>query len=396
MRESIWPSTQTAAVAWIAGDADAGLRLDEYLARRLNSVSKMRIARLIAEGGCILDGVPGQAGMKLRPGQKVEVLPFDFVPSSVTPQRIPLEVAFEDEHVIAVVKPSGMLVHPTKGAKIGTLANALSYYLNRSYFDRHHELVYNRSHKESRFEPLSDTYQSGNIFVTDGVDVSGASELAANNRLESKDDVPLVRPGIVHRLDRATSGLLVVAKTPQALSVLSRHFRKGIVRKKYLAFVHGEVDGDRGFMDAPIGRDQDRKPHWWVMDSGREAKTFWRVVQRFDGFTLLELEPITGRTNQLRIHCAFAGHPILGDDLYDNETGEPSRIISGRLFLHAWRLAFHRPKVGGWLQLMSTLPEELTAVLADAGASAELNDALERIGAEDLAVGKERLLIAEE
>jgi len=181
----------------------------------------------------------------------------------------------------------------------------------------------------------------------------------------------LVRPGIVHRLDRATSGLLVVAKTQHALSVLARHFRKGLVKKRYLAVVRGTFGNVAGSIVAPIGRDAERRPHWWVNDTGKPAETKWRVLGRSKNHALVELEPITGRTNQLRIHLAYINHPILGDALYAPccaaELGDG--IESQTLLLHAWRLAFHHPKSGDWSQFTAEPPEELKSCLRDLGIS---------------------------
>ena len=358
---------------FIVEEPQQGRRLDEFLALRMNGVSRMRITRLIAEGGCLVNGEAAESGKKVWTGETIEVLPFEFIPSSMTPQALPLDIAFEDEAVIVVVKPSNMLVHPTVGVKSGTLANALTYHLNRNYFDRNQAI-------------------SGARTVLE--DCSFEAMKAAQDQMAAATE-PLVRPGIVHRLDRATSGLLVVAKTDHALSVVARHFRKGLVRKKYLALVRGSVERDEGTIQGPIGRDPGRRPHWWIMESGRHAETRWRVLHRLESATLIELEPVTGRTNQLRIHCAWIGHSILGDELYDErhfgqhfeapgssvqdgavsetqtearkqaeeggrcEGWRESHAGPGRLFLHAWRLAFHHPETGEWMQLGSTLPAEL-------------------------------------
>ena len=168
----------------------------------------------------------------------------------------------------------------------------------------------------------------------------------------------VVRPGIVHRLDRDTSGLMVVAKTQRALSILSRHFNRRLVRKRYIALVEGRILADEGAISAPIGRDPDHKPHWRVMDDGKAAETRFRVLERRGDITMVELEPVTGRTNQLRIHCAWAGHAILGDRLYSNAPAE-------RLCLHASELAFHHPAGGEWMEFHSPLPPDITAVTSD-------------------------------
>ncbi|HWP44986.1 MAG TPA: RluA family pseudouridine synthase, partial [Blastocatellia bacterium] len=192
------------------------------------------------------------------------------------------------------------------------------------------------------------------------------------------------------RLDRATSGLMVVARTQRALTVLSRHFHRRMVEKRYAAIVRGVLARDEETIIASIGRDPERRPRWWVMEGGRDAETRLRVLKRGERTTLLELEPVTGRTNQLRIHCAYLGHPVVGDELYDQgaggreqgsgidnrcvrdyeSTGEsntgpqspipaPRPLPPVRLCLHAWRLAFHHPACGRWMEFDSAIPAEM-------------------------------------
>jgi 23S rRNA pseudouridine1911/1915/1917 synthase len=296
-------------------DAWAGRRLDEFLAERLHGLSRMHIARLLARGACRVGGAAAHAGRRLSADELVEVESGGPVPNSMTPEPMPLEVVYEDGHVIVVVKPSGVLVHPTLGVKRGTLANALAYHLNRGLPD------------ESR----------------------GAEDPAPVNNA-------FIRPGIVHRLDRDTSGLLVVAKTQGALSRLTQHFQRRLVEKRYVAVVGGLLKEDEMFIEAPIGRDEGARPPWGVLESGRPAETRLRVEGRGAGRTLVELEPLTGRTNQLRIHCAHVGHPVVGDVLY---AGEPH----ARLCLHAARLAFRHPATNEWVQFISDPPPELLSAL---------------------------------
>jgi len=299
---------------------EAGRRLDDFLASRLGGLSRMRINSLLARGACRVNGSDTPPGYHLAPGDLVEFTVDETVSTSMRPEPIPIEIVHEDRQIIVLVKPSGMLVHPTKGVKSGTLANALTYHLNRDFYDGLPEP-----------EP-------------------GAGDAALD----------LVRPGLVHRLDRATSGLMVIARTPRALSVLSRHFHHRLVEKRYLAVVRGRVLESSGSIQAPVGRDPDRRPQWGVMEGGKPSETRFCVLDRRPHATLVELEPVTGRTNQLRIHCAHAGHPIIGDDLYGRgqERGD-----STRLCLHAWRLAFHHPAGGEWLEFTSPLPRELEEAL---------------------------------
>ncbi len=262
-------------------DEDSGRRLDEFLAARFGALSRMRIANLISGGACLVNQARVQAGHRIAPGDRVEITFDEGTPTAMMPEPIPLDVAYEDEHIIVVVKPSGMLVHPTRSVKSGTLANALTYHLNRSFYE--------------------------DDKTTRGATLQGA----AHGELHS-----LIRPGLIHRLDRPTSGLMVVAKTQSALAQLSRHFGRRLVDKRYLALVAGRIDKDEETISAPIGRDPDRRPQWWVMEGGRAAETRYQVVERFAEATLIEMEPVTGRTNQLRIHAAYTGHPIIGDEQY--------------------------------------------------------------------------------
>ncbi|HYP25872.1 MAG TPA: RluA family pseudouridine synthase [Blastocatellia bacterium] len=300
---------------------EAGRRLDEFLASRFGGLSRMRIGSLLARGACRVGAGPGLPGHRLAPGDLLEFTIDEAVPSAMRPEPIPLEIIHEDGHILVVVKPPGMLVHPTKSVKSGTLANALTYHLNRDFYA--------------------------------GSAAPGADHEAADEALD------LVRPGLVHRLDRATSGLMVIARTPRALSVLSRHFHRRLVEKRYLAIVRGRVPGPAGAIRAPIGRDPDRRPQWGVTESGKPSETRFQVLDRGAGATLVELEPVTGRTNQLRIHMAHAGHPIIGDGMY----GEPGP----RLCLHAWRLAFHHPAGGGWVEFTSPLPRDVKEALLTSG-----------------------------
>ena len=335
----------------------AGIRLDEFLASELVGLSRMRIANLIAAGACLVNSREAGPGYHLRPHDLIEITIADGPPTSMDPEPIPLEILYEDSHLLVVVKPSGMLVHPTRSVKRGTLANALAYHLNR----------FRISDFGLRIEELE------------------------NPKSEIQNPQSIVRPGIVHRLDRDTSGVMVVAKTQRALSILSRHFGRRLVRKRYIALVEGRLLSDEGAISAPIGRDPDHKPHWRVMDDGKAAETRFRVLKRRSDITMIELEPVTGRTNQLRIHCAWAGHAILGDRLYAGgqgsgvgdqgkenlksqiqdlklQTPDPRSPIpdhSLRLCLHAAELAFHHPAGGEWMEFLSPLPPDITAVMSD-------------------------------
>jgi 23S rRNA pseudouridine1911/1915/1917 synthase len=299
---------------------DAGRRLDEFLASRFGSLSRMRIANVIGEGACRINGGLARAGYRLVVGDSLDVSFDEGAPTAMTPEPIPLEIVYEDDQVIVVVKRAGMLVHPTLSVKSGTLANALAYHLNKSRIE------------------------------------GGRWTIAPAHPLA--DAEPVVRPGMIHRLDRSTSGLIVLAKTPRALTVLSRHFRKRLVEKRYLALVVDSVEEEAGSISAAIGRDPDQQPRWRVMDGGRHAETKFRVLERMAQATLLELEPVTGRTNQLRIHCAYIGHPIVGDEMYGCKDDREMRLC-----LHASSLSFHHPVGGEWMEFTSPMPGDFKRIV---------------------------------
>ncbi|HEX8176545.1 MAG TPA: RluA family pseudouridine synthase [Pyrinomonadaceae bacterium] len=292
--------------------SEADERLDSFLASQLGWLSRMRINSLVLQGACRVNKEVAAPGYHVQSGDRVEIIIDENGPTAMTPEDIPLEVRYEDAHLLVIDKPAGMLVHPTRTEKSGTLANALAYHLNRAALDE-----------------------------------SNAS---------GERNASMVRPGLVHRLDRATSGLMVVATTARSLSILTRHFHRRLVEKRYIALVHGRIDEDELTIEAPIGRDASTHPKWNVSADGKPSETKLRVVERRASATLVELEPVTGRTNQLRIHCAHIGHAIMGDDWYARDSVQ-------RLCLHAALLGFHHPRGGDWLEFSSPLPAEFLHLL---------------------------------
>jgi len=292
-------------VEWIAGPEDEGRRLDRFVELRVLTLSRMRLRLEIDRGAARVNGAVRPAGWRLRAGDQVVL---DAAPSRVTamtPEPLPLRILYEDADLVVVEKAAGMVVHPAGRHRGGTLANALAHHFN----------------------------------------VAGAAE-------------PPVRPGIVHRLDRATSGLMVVAKAQAALSALTVRFQNREVEKEYVGLVHGAVAAGEGEWDAPIGADPEATPRWGIRPGGRPARSRYRVRERLPEHTLLELEPLTGRTNQLRLHAAHFGHPLVGDALF----GRPADPGPGRLFLHAHLLRFEHP-CGRRLEFRSHLPAELEEYL---------------------------------
>lgn len=278
-----------------ATDEHFKMRLDDFLFDKFSGLSKMYLREIVKGERCEVNGRWENIGYKLRPNDLIEIYIDTSRETAMRPENVPVDVKYEDADLIVVDKPAGMLVHPTHRDKNGTLLNALAYYLNQGG-------------------------RKGNVFV---------------------------RPGLVHRLDKQTSGLLVVAKTSRAHRILAEHFKRKIVDKRYLALVDGVVADSSGSVIEPIGRYAEQKL-WDVKADGKHAETRYWVRERFEDKTLVELEPVTGRTNQLRIHCASIGHPIAGDAA---RGGSPHK----RLCLHAWQLTFRHPDGGEPLTFQSPI-----------------------------------------
>lgn len=309
---------------------DAGSRLDQFLASHLD-VSRARVQQLISEEKVLVNDAAAKASLKLRGGERITILgPAERPPLRAIPEEIPLDIVYEDDDLAIVNKPAGMMVHAGAGAtedarNRGTLVNALL----------HH------------FASLSG--------------VGGE-----------------MRPGIVHRLDKETSGLIVVAKNDEAHRKLAAQFARREVKKEYIALVHGFVKKDSGTISASISRDRVRRIRMTTRQAGgREAVSHYTVVRRLDTlfgkFTLLEVKIDTGRTHQIRVHMASLGHPIAGDTLYGapremraarGKSEDASTIALPRNFLHAAELELSHPRTGAKLSFKRPLPAELQAVLA--------------------------------
>lgn len=312
-------------------DEQAGKRLDQFLVSQLPEVSRARVQQLISDAKVQVDSVPAKASLRLRGGERVEVLgPAQPVALRAVAEDIPLDIIYEDDDVAVINKPAGMMVHAGAGAtddarNRGTLVNALLH----------------------RFGNLS------------GV----GGEL---------------RPGIVHRLDKGTSGLLVVAKNDQSHRKLASQFAQRSAKKTYIALVHGFVTRDRGTILSPITRDPVRRTRMTVrVEGGREAVTHYSVVRRVDSkygkFTLLEVKIETGRTHQIRVHLASIRHPVVGDSLYGaarelqprnhGHRGGGQALSLPRNFLHSSRIEVVHPRSGEPLSFTSPIPDELVRFL---------------------------------
>lgn len=276
----------------IAAEPHLRMRLEDFLLGHFESLSKMYLRDLVKTGECEVNGRHENIGYRLKPNDFIEITVDRTRGTAMRAENIDLDIVFEDDDLIVVNKPAGMLVHPSHRENSGTLLNALAYYLNK-----------------------------------------GSSKL--------------VRPGLIHRLDKQTSGLIVVAKNARAHRILSGHFMKKRVEKRYLALVEGVVEEDEGTIEAPIGR-YDELKHWSVKEDGKYSETRFWVRKRNTDTTLLELEPVTGRTNQLRIHCELIGHSIVGDTRRGGREFE-------RLCLHAYSLSFPHPGSNERIELDSPI-----------------------------------------
>jgi len=300
-------------------DAEAGLRLDRVVANRCPELSRTRVQELIEAGLVLLNGKTAKDSHKVHAGDTIEVVPQPRPALRAEAESIPLDVLYEDDDVIAINKPAGMTVHAGAGNSHGTLVNALL----------------------GRGQSLS---QSGD----------------------------LLRPGIVHRLDKETSGILLVAKNDFAHARLAEAFRERSIQKIYIALVQGVLKEERGRIELSIARDPNRRTRMTakravLLHNAREARTDWQVLARIDSTTLLEVQLHTGRTHQIRVHFSALRHPVVGDTLYGAagqlHIGRTTLPSLGRNFLHAAQIAFAQPRTGRPIHLTAPLPPELRAYL---------------------------------
>lgn len=293
-----------------ACDEDSGLRLDVFLALKLG-ITRSSSKKLIDGGNVsLLSGVKPKASLKIAPGMTLEVAaPCAWSPEP-EPEDVPFDVVWEDEKLLVVNKPAGLVVHPAPGNWRGTLVHGLLY----------------------RYPSLA-----------------GVGDVQ--------------RPGIVHRLDGPTSGLMVVAKDRETMEQLQEQFRQRSVIKIYLALVRGRIKNCLGSIGAPIGRSPANRLRMAVVDGGREALTNYKRLWTKNGFSFIECEIPTGRTHQIRVHMAAIGRPIVGDSLYGPAGGEV--LTGGRIFLHSWKLSFTHPQSAVQLSFTCCLPAELTGRLRE-------------------------------
>ncbi|HEY74328.1 MAG TPA: RluA family pseudouridine synthase [Thermoflexia bacterium] len=297
--------TQEQEVTFIA-DSD-GERLDRIIPTQSPGLSRASAQRLIKGGAVTVNGRLCKPSYRVQTGDEIFMRIPDEMPEPVLPEDILLDIIYEDKALLVVNKPAGMVVHPALGHSSGTLVNAV----------------------------LAHCPQIANVGPAD-------------------------RAGIVHRLDKDTSGLILIAKDETTRADLQRQFKRRQVAKTYLALVEDQVQPREGVVDAPVGRDKRQRKKMAVVRRGRKARTLYRAVEYFPSHTLLEVHPRTGRTHQVRVHLAWLGYPVVGDTVYGHRR---QRLLKSRHFLHATRLRFIHPATGEEVELEAPLPPGLAAIL---------------------------------
>ncbi len=287
---------------------ESGQRLDKYLAEKMTDLSRSRIKELVQAGEVLVNGKKSKVSYKVQKGDLIQVTVLPLEPLALEAENIPLDIVYEDEDVIVVNKPQGMVVHPAAGHPSHTLVNALLYHTR----------------------DLADSPEG-------------------------------FRPGIVHRIDKDTSGLLMVAKNAAARESLEKQLAAKSNKRQYLAIVHGNFAEEEGTIDAPIGRNPKDRKQMAVVEKGKSAVTHFKVLEQYQGYSLVECQLETGRTHQIRVHMAYIGHPLAGDPLYG-----PRKTLPGHgQFLHAKTLGFEQPRTGEWLEFSVQPPEIFQQTVAD-------------------------------
>ena len=316
---SIFMNEENSNLSFQVEPEAVGKRLDAYLAEKIENWSRSRLQKLIDDGDVSVNENQAKSSYKLRADDSIEIELSELPVKTFEPENIALEIVYEDESLAVINKPAGMVVHPGAGVLNGTLANAIAYHFKLQTAD-------------SKFE----------------------------NRV-----------GIVHRLDKDTSGLIVVAKTEEIHEQLSEQFREREVFKSYVALVHGAIEGKEGTINQPIAREKHNRTKMAIRKHGRNALSLWKLRKRFEKFTLLNVEIKTGRTHQIRVHLMSVNHPVVGDETYNGgrdktiKDANVRRAVSelNRFFLHAERLSFTHPQTSERLEFYLPMPEELKNLL---------------------------------
>lgn len=366
---------QTTTIVVTAGQAVE--RIDRFITQVTMRATRNKVQEAIAAGAVTVNGRPTKANYKVRPGDTIEITVMKPPPIELIPQNIPLDVVYEDDDLLVVNKPAGMVTHPGYGNRDGTLVNAVLYHvggklppaLDASYAGE--EDLEEEDPENIELEPEDQEEPE------EGDDADNADE-----ELEGGAEV---RPGIVHRLDKDTSGLMVVAKNAEAQSFLARQFAERTAKREYWAVAWGTFDQDEGEIEGNLGRDpRDRKKFVVVTRGGKYALTRYHVVERYAFATLIALRLATGRTHQIRVHATHTGHPLFGDPTYGGRgvvypgpggkhRGRVANLLKliNRQALHARTLGFTHPTTRQWMEFASELPEDMLMLVEELRKSVE-------------------------
>ncbi len=335
--------SKTEGLTLRVGSALQERRLDKYLHGRFSNYSRVMLQEVIKAGGVKVNGKPAKPSLKLCPNDLIEITLPELPSREIPPEDIPLDIIHEDDDIIVINKPANIIVHPARGNTHGTIANALAFHLGAG----------------EKEEEIKD------------------EEEQIETEIEEETKLPFAlgefRPGIVHRLDRNTTGVMILAKNDVAQWKISRQFHDRKVEKSYIAIVHGIPDLTRDRVNAPLGMHTKFRYKYAVRETGKEAITFYEVLESFRGFSLLKLTPKTGRTHQIRVHLAHIKHPIVADDMYGGKSVYPWQLkdkepkpedpVISRCALHAWTISFTHPTTGKVVSFEAPLPDDMQNLL---------------------------------
>ncbi len=354
------------------------VRLDRYLTNNIINATRNKVQKAIEEGNVLVNGRAAKKNRKIHPGDVVICSIMKPPPIELVPESIPLDIKYEDDSLLVINKPPGMCTHPGFGNRYGTLVNAVLFYLG---YRENIPVEYNELNDAIDNDAIDNDAIDNDAIDNDAIDNDAIDNDAIDNDEEGHQGNIFagdgIRPGVVHRLDKDTSGLLVISKSPEVTAIMQAQFADRSISRQYLAIVWGDVKNDSGIIEGDIGRSaRDRKLFAIVRRGGKHAITEYSVVERFGLFTLLKLKLQTGRTHQIRVHCTSINHPVLGDqfyggdkvaysgqDPYKRKLASDCLAIAHRQLLHAKSIEFIHPVSKGKVAVGSELPADMQSVL---------------------------------